>query len=311
MVLLRNVSHAVHIEGQDDLMAALVLHAETGLVLGASFSGSASEALAGALDAALTNQADDLPPAPPDRVVSLAEVAPQVRKAMAAASLGSTELIEAGSLGEAEDLFDSLVGHMAGRAQPTEPPSMEDWSLLFGQSLAYLSAEPWTRWSDEVPLGLELTVDGAVTNYVAIVMGNAGVQRGLALYPGMALPAGLRSPGPELEPEPALEATPSGTLLLLLDPPGETQVEFADKALRYGWPADAGYLPTFIGVGPDGPCDLAGADAKLVQVALAAVVALDSRGPVLVGAAQPTTGRVALAEGAQGDFVVTQGPPAR
>jgi len=188
---------------------------------------------------------------------------------------------------------------------------MEDWSLLFGQSLAYLSAEPWTRWSDEVPLGLELTVDGAVTNYVAIVMGNAGVQRGLALYPGMALPAGLRSPGPELEPEPALEATPSGTLLLLLDPPGETQVEFADKALRYGWPPEAAYLPTFIGVGPDGPSELAGADAQLVQVGLAAVIALDSRGPVLVEATKATTGQVALAEGAQGHFAISQRLPAR
>jgi hypothetical protein len=308
MVLLRNVSHAVHIDGQDDLIAALVLHAETGLVLGASFSGNASEALAGAFDAALTTQADDLPAAPPDRVVSLAEVAPQVRKAMAAASLGSTELIEAGSFTEAEDVFDGLVGHMAGRAQPTEPPSPEDWSLLFGQSLAYLRAEPWTRWSDEVPLGLELTVDGAVTNYVAIVMGNAEVQRGLALYPGMTLPAGLRSPGPEPGPQSALEATPSGTLLLMLDPPGETPVEFANKALRYGWPGDSAYLPTFIGVGPDGPCDLAAADANRVQVALAAVVALDSRGPVLVEASQATTGRVVLAEGAHGDFVVSQRP---
>jgi hypothetical protein len=311
MVLLRNLSHAVHIDGQDDLMAALVLHAETGLVLGAFFSGSASEALAGAFDAALTTRADDLPPAPPDRVVSLVEVAPQVRKAMAAAGLGSPELIEAGAFAEAEDIFDSLVGHMAGRAQPTEPPSSEDWSLLFGQSLAYLRAEPWARWGDDVPLGLELKVDGAEADYVAIVMGNAGVQRGLALYPGTALPAGLRSPGTDRGPESALEATPSGTLLLLLDPPGETQVEFADKALRYGWPPEAAYLPTFIGVGPDGPSELAGADARLVQVALAAVIALDSRGPVLVEATKATMGQVALAEGTQGHFAISQRLPAR
>jgi len=306
IVLLRNVSHAVHDAGEDQLMAALVLHAETGLVLGVSISGTAAEALAGAFASALTNPAGDLPPAPPSRVVSLVETAPEVRKAIAAASFGSPELIEAGSIPEAEDIFDSLVGHMAGRAQPTEPPSTEDWSLLFGQALAFLRAEPWARWSDVVPLAVQLTVDGTAENYIAIVMGNADVQRGLALYPGMTLPPGLRSAGPTPEPRQALEATPSGTLLLMLDRPGETPTAFADKALRYGWPAGEAYLPTLVSVGPEGPCDLAGVDAQRLQVALAAVVALDSRGLVLVEGAPAMTGQVTLADGAQGDFVITQ-----
>ena len=46
IVLLRNVSHAVRVAGEDELMAALVLHAETGMVLGVSISGTAAEALA-------------------------------------------------------------------------------------------------------------------------------------------------------------------------------------------------------------------------------------------------------------------------
>lgn len=304
MVLLRDVSDAVPVAGGDRMMAALVLHAETGLVLGISISGTAAEALAGAFNAALTNQAADLPPAPPARVVSLVEVAQEVRKALAAASAGSPELIEAGSLGEAEDVFDSLIGHLSGRAQPTEPPTAEDWSLLVGQAFAYLRAEPWSRWSDVVPLGLKLKVEGDTTEYVAIVMGNAGVQRGLALYPGMTLPPGLSSPGPE----PELEDTPSGTLLLMLDRPGELPDEFAEKAIRYGWPADASYFPAFLGAGPDGPSDLADADARRLQVAVAAVLALDSRGPVLAEVAPATTGRVALAEGAHGDFVISQRP---
>src|SRR5664280_1104385 len=108
MVLLRDISHAVHVVGQDRVMAALVLHAETGLVLGVSISGTAAEALAGAFDAALTNQAADLPPAPPARVVSLVEVAPEVRKAIAAASFASPQLIEAGSLVEAVENVLSL-----------------------------------------------------------------------------------------------------------------------------------------------------------------------------------------------------------
>jgi len=308
MVLLRNVSHAVRVVGEDQLMAALVLHAETGLVLGVSIQGTAAEALAGAFDAALTNQAADLQPAPPARVVSLVEVAPEVRKAITAGSFGSPELIEAGSIPEAEEIFDSLLGHMAGRSQPTEPASTEDWALLVGQALAFLRAEPWARWSDVVPLGLQLTADGTAASYVAIVMGNAGVQLGLALYPGATVPRGLRSPGQEPGLAAALEATPSGTLLLMLDRPGETPPAFTDKALRYGWPADARYFPMLVGVGPDGPCDLASIDAQRLQVALAAVVALDSRGLALAEGARATTGRVALADGARGDFVITQRP---
>jgi hypothetical protein len=197
---------------------------------------------------------------------------------------------------------------MAGRAQPTEPPSTEDWSLLVGQALAFLRAEPWARWSDVVPLGLRLSVGGTVAPYVAIVMGNAGVQRGLVLYPGMTMPPGPRSPGPRPGPGPALEATPSGTLLLMLDRQGETPAAFADKALRYGWPAGAAYLPTFVSVGPDGPSDLAGVDAQRLQAAIAAVVALDSRGLSLAGGAGAMTGRVALADGAQGEFEIIQRP---
>jgi hypothetical protein len=106
-----------------------------------------------------------------------------------------------------------------------------------------------------------------------------------------------------------LEATPSGTLLLLLDEPDETPQEYAEKALRYGWPTGAAYLPTFVGVGPGGPSDLAGADAQRLQVAMAAVLALDSRGPVLADAAAATQGRVDLADGADGEFVITQRPP--
>mgnify|MGYP001791967641 CR=1 FL=1 len=184
MVLLRNVSHAVRVVGEDQLMAALVLHAETGLVLGVSIQGTAAEALAGAFDAALTNQAADLQPAPPARVVRLVEVAPLVGQAITAGSFGSPELNEAGTMPVAEGIFDGLLWHMAGRSQPTEPASTEDWALLVGQALAFLRAEPWARWSDVVPLGLELTVDGTEARYVAILMGNAGVKLGWGLYTG-------------------------------------------------------------------------------------------------------------------------------
>jgi len=308
MALVRDVSHVARAPGQDQMMAGLVLHAETGLVLGISIAGTTAEALAGAFETALTRPADDLAPAPPTRVVCMVETAPQVRKAIAANTFGSPELVEAEFMEEAEDIFDSLIGHLAGRAQPDEPPSSGDWSHLVGQSAEFLRAEPWSRWSDVVPLSLQLTVHRTVANYVAIVMGNAGVQRGLALYPGMTMPAGLRSPG-LTGPGAALAATPSGTLLLMLDPPEEAPQEFAEKAFRYGWPTDAAYLPTWVGVEDDRPSDLSGVDCRRLQVALAAVVAIDSRGPVLAGVAGGTTGRVALANDSHGDFVISQQPP--
>lgn len=95
----------------------------------------------------------------------------------------------------------------------------------------------------------------------------------------------------------------------MLDRPGETPQEFAHKAFRYGWPADAAYLPTWVGVDKDRPSDLSGEAARRLQVALAAVLALDSRGPVLAGRAGVTTGRVALAEDAEADFEISQQPP--
>lgn len=289
MVLLRDVSHGVRVVGQDRIIASLVLHAETGLVLGTFVSGTPRDALAGAFHAARTRAAMELQPAPPARVVFPADVSAEMRGAVQAASLGSPELIEANSLDEAEDIFDSLVGHLSGRAQPAQPPTAEDWALLTRQTLEYLRAEPWMRWSDASHLGLRLTIDTTTENYVAIVMGNAGIQRGLALYSGTSLPKNLSM---------SLGAVPSGTLLLFLDPEGEVPVEFTRKARRYGWPADTPLLPAWVAGSPHGPSDVSDVEARRLTVALAAVLAVDAQGPVLAEAeTTPIPGEVSLAGG--------------
>jgi hypothetical protein len=51
-----------------------------------------------------------------------------------------------------------------------------------------------------------------------------------------------------------------------------------------------------------------GVDAQRLQAAIAAVVALDSRGLALASGAGEMTGRVALADGAQGEFEIIQRP---
>ena len=283
-------------------MTSLVLHGETGLILSTFMAPTAQESLAGAFHAARTRTVQHLQPAAPTRVVFPVELAEEVRLAMGTAGLGSPELIEAGSMREADDIFDGLVGHLSGRAQPDEMPTGEDWALLMGQTLGFLHAEPWLRWTDASHLALRLTVDGRTTAYVGTVMGNAGLQHGLALYPGTGLPKRLSAPN-----------VPDGTLLLFLDPEDEVPPEFAGKARRYGWPTDEALLPAWVVGTPQGPGDLSDLDAQHVQLALAAVLSLDAQGLVLAGAqALPLLGEVTLSGGRLGRYEIARwATPAR
>src|SRR5450756_991535 len=86
IVLLRNVSHAVHVAGEEQLMAALVLHAETGLVLGVSIQGTAAEALAGAFASALAYDRADRTLDARAGYVSLVDVAAEGQAQRVAAS---------------------------------------------------------------------------------------------------------------------------------------------------------------------------------------------------------------------------------
>ncbi len=72
---------------------------------------------------------------------------------------------------------------MAGRAQPHELPAPEDRELLYAQALAFYRAQPWSRWHDGIDLNGEIIVDGSIARHDGVVMGNAGVQHGLVLYP--------------------------------------------------------------------------------------------------------------------------------
>ena len=140
IVLLRDLSAGVQVDGQDRVITSLVLHAETGLMLSTFMAATAQESLAGAFQAALTRTVSGLQPAAPARLVFTAQVADEVRRAAGTAALGSPELIEADPIDEAEDLFDDLVGHLSGRAQPDQSPSSQDWALLVAQTFAFAGA---------------------------------------------------------------------------------------------------------------------------------------------------------------------------
>lgn len=104
---------------------------------------------------------------------------------------------------------------------------------------------------------------------------------------------------------------PPGTLSLMLDPPPDLRSDLRNKAFRYGWPPDAELVPAVLRLGREGGGDRAEADAQLLSVALAAVSAHDTRGPVAVGSAhQATKGEIVFGNGRTASFSIAQKPPA-
>lgn len=290
MVLARDVPPTIRVRGADRLTAALVLDADTGLVRGIAVEQTTGAALAQAVTAALTRPAAGLPPGAPDRILCATGLAEPVRTALSA--IGSADrsvIIEVQPGPDAEDIFDSFLGHLAGRTQPEQFPTPTDWQVLIEQVAALRQAEPWTRWSDEQDLLVELQLPSGVLPYTAVVMGQAGIQRGLVLYPGDQLPSGLREPRPaEQSPQPS-----AGTLLVTLDPPEDVPAELTAKAIRYGWPAADNLAPVFIAFTATGPADVGRDEAQRLSAAIAAVVALDRRGPTLADiASKPVTGSI-------------------
>ncbi|MDQ6613485.1 MAG: hypothetical protein M3083_01660 [Actinomycetota bacterium] len=309
LVLVRDVSHAVRVRGHSQLSAGLVLDMETGLMRGLAVAPTDGEALAQALATAVHKPAGPLSPGLPARVLSgpglgepLAEALSQVSDEMA-----RPDITEVDPPAEAEDIFDSFMGHMAGRAQPRDLPAPRDWELLYDQALTFYRAQPWSRWHDGIDLAVEIAVDGSTTLYAGVVMGYAGLTYGVVLYPGERAPAELESWNPG-QPAPL----PPGTLLCTLDPPEEPPPELLTKARRYGWPPDAELVPVFLRLGRDqdggDPDPL---DVQRLTVGLAAITSHDARGPVLAGqATEATTGAVALSDGKHGRFSVHQRRPA-
>ena len=268
LVLARELPPTIRVNGSEELSAALILDVDTGLIRGVAIDESHPAALSQAMRTALTQPAANLPAGPPARVLCAIGLSPSVAAELAAAGLSnSTEVTEVHPDPEAEDIFDSLLGHLSGRTQPTQTPTPEDWLALHGRTLAFHQAQPWNRWSDEQQLLLTLdTEDGLTEHYLALLMGQEGIQHGLALYAGHDLPAATRTNEP----------TP-GSIVLLLDPPDELPLDITTKAQRYGWPTTESLSPAFMAFGPDGPEEISQADARVLTVALTAVLAFDQR----------------------------------
>jgi hypothetical protein len=272
IVLIRDVSHAVRIDGEPCVLASLVLDADTGLIRGMSVARTDAEACDQAMRTALTQPAGDLPPGRPVRVLCGVGHGQSVADQLAVVlDHGPVPEVTEVASDEAEDVFDSLVGHMAGRTQPEEFPTPGDWAMLVDDHAdAYRRAEPWQRWTGQDHFDLVVRIDDTPARYVTIVLGAEGVQRGLVLYPGGALPETLVGWRPG-----APTSVPAGSLLFYLDPPAEVPQEFRGKAARYGWPADASLVPVWLTTGPHGPADLDRTAAQRLTVAIAAILVHD------------------------------------
>jgi hypothetical protein len=274
MVLSRDVSHAVRVADQPVVVAALILDVDTGLVRGLSMAEDLRGALAQAIEHALTKPAGTLAPGHPQRIltgIGLSDpVATELGRRPGLTLIPPIDEIVPGA--EAEDIFDSFVGTMAGRRQPTDPPSPADWKVLFDQVQIYAQATPWRRWADDVDFVVDVVLDGERRRVKAVVMGNAGIQPGLAIFPGEVVEVDLEHRDPAA-PWP-FEAE---TLACTLDDPDDTPVEFRDRAIRYGWPHAGRLVPSFFGVDEEGGREISAADARFFVVVTAAVTAHDRR----------------------------------
>ncbi|AYY14953.1 hypothetical protein EF847_21935 [Actinobacteria bacterium YIM 96077] len=299
MVMVRDISHAVRISGQSTVIASVVLDVDTGRMHGVSAGSTSQDACQDALTKAVTRATELHEPVPPEQLLCgedhVEAVGARLEQVFGAQRVPSVVEVVPGN--EAEDIVDSLVGHMAGRRQPDEFPNQDDWYLFFALADQYRQAAPWERWSDAVRLDLVLTVDDVAARYVAVVLGQAGIQHGLVLYPGDAVSDELRDWQPQ---DPV--SVPDGTLLCHFEPPTDAPAEYVAKAVRYGWPADADSMPVSLVGGPDGPGDLARRDTRHLTLGFAAVLDWDRD-------SQPeaaTTGQLGFPDGSHGEYEVHQ-----
>jgi hypothetical protein len=301
IVMIRDVSHAVRVKGQSRVVASLILDADTGLTRGISVTPTVQEACAEAMHKALTTPAGPLPPQAPARVRctdgQIATVVTELIRLRADEALPA--VAEGPPVSEAEDIFDSFIGHLAGRRQPDEFPTPPDWQALFTQVGDYCRAGPWRRFSDVNYINLTVKIDNAATRYVAVVIGAQGIQRGLVLYPDDALLNGPPDPRGD-EPEPM----PAGTLLLWLDPSDEVPPEFAAKAARYGWPDGTDLLPVCLIGGPTGLADLDRRSTHHLTLAIAALLAYDRHRQDPGNGTTKTTGELTLPDNRRGTYSI-------
>jgi hypothetical protein len=301
IVLARDVSDSVTVGGQRRTVLAVVLDVNTGLMVQALPGTSVEGVLARVLKTALVNPTPPVPKAVPERIVAPAELLQSVAAAAGGLSkLAETDIVVGEELHEAEEILDSLVGHMEGRAQPDEPPTVQDWRLLYAELAAFTTAAPWKRWTDSAWFPARLDLDGDTTQFDCLVLGNAGVQHGFNAVPDAHDLLRAASANGNQDRLKDLESA----LIVHLDPWRETHGMYADKARRYGWRSDAGLVPSLLTVRGHQPADLSNRDARLLILAIRGVLEQDARPIVSTCESRALRGQITFDDGTVGRYEI-------
>ncbi len=288
LVVQRELTGSVQVRDAAEIWFTAVFSTPSRKIAGGNASSSAHGSLVGAVRQAIRAPARGTPSGPPAVVVAAPGLAEQVRDVLREEGIraGVDEMMPPDW---AEDVLTELTGHLAGRVQVADPPTPVDWALLHQQAAAYAVAQPWERRADDVHLALELRIGSSRSDAVAIVLGNAGLTRGLALCPGRAVPEALVS-GSEGTPPPV------GTVSFSLIERAEAPPEMLERAERYGWPTTLD-APLFAAMGPDRPQEIDRDQAAMLMVALAAAAEHDRQG---AGLGMHVQGQMVLANGRRG-----------
>jgi len=294
LVLARDISDAVQVAGVETVAAALALDPGAGLILGSGIAVDPAAALKDLL--ANVSGGPSAGRSGPPRILCRPELVSLVAGCLPAA-WRRAEVVAVPPDPAVDDLLDSLVGHLSGRRQPEEFPSPADWAMLFRQAQTFVEARPWQAMADDVHLHMNLRLGATSTQRVGVVMGNAGITYGFALYPGDA-------PPPRRLRRTTASPPPAGTLVMTLDPATELPGYAVAKARRSAWPESLGLVPVFFAWTAEGPADLSRDHVALLTIALAAALARHA-----VHDPAGAAGAMILSGGRSGQYRVNSGAP--
>ena len=254
-----------------------------------------------ALQQAATEPFSHLEPVIPDRIQAPTELAAHVRSVVArlevdAGFRADTIVEEVVPEEGAEWVFDVVITEMAGRKSPEESLALEDSIFLYEHARRFMEAQPWTRWSSQDALLVELKLGTQKMEGIATVVGHQLTQPGLFLMPGRE---------PVRERMASFSAPPLGTLFMQLEG-AESQPDLFIRARRYGWPPDAAVTPIFISVREEGFREIDRRESLPLALVLAGVVEHFQRGDVA-----ETWGHLDLPTGHRGRYRVRKAPEPR
>lgn len=294
IVVVRDVSRSVRVQGEPKVIACLVLDMGNGQVLGQAMAASQIDALRQACRTALFKPLGVSSVERPDTILCPVGLANPLAREFRRLKVPDPrpEVVESAPVYGAEDVLDSLIGYLAGRRQPKEFATPADFRLLVREAFAFYKSHPWSLFTDEDDLSVRLGVGDTAATFTAVVLGNAGLQHGLVLYPGSFVPASVRS----YQSVDQVETLP-GTIMFTLDPESEPPEDVVAKWRRYGWPAGSELVPAFFMAVREGGCDLGRKEVLQLTAAIVAITRFAQEASFRdVVPAKPLKGRVALAD---------------